>query len=187
MPACLGRSGSDIRPAAPDWTGPGSDRRTSQAYDTTRVSLPRVTPAATGHGPDHPRTTGQHHSHSRRHSTGHNQTERLLTCQTRRPTRPARTALVRPRLTVGSQLLNSRLQVRVLPGAQQLSGAQHSSSSVAPSGGVERPGREDALRAIDPSACPRSWRTCGPRRLRRQSEPDLVATQGGATAGTAIP
>ena len=36
-----------------------------------------------------------------------------------------------------------------------------------------------ALRAIDSSACPRSWRTCGPRRLRRQSEPDLVATQGG--------
>jgi hypothetical protein len=34
--------------------------------------------------------------------------------------------------------------------------------------------------------CPRSWRTCGPRRLRRQAEPDLVATQGGA-AGTPQP
>jgi hypothetical protein len=45
-----------------------------------------------------------------------------------------------------------------------------------PYGGVERTDRADALRAIDSSACPRSWRTCGPRRLRRQSQPDLVAT-----------
>jgi hypothetical protein len=29
---------------------------------------------------------------------------------------------------------------------------------------------QGALRAIDPSACPRSWRTFGPRRLRRQSQ-----------------
>jgi hypothetical protein len=47
-------------------------------------------------------------------------------------------------------------------------------------GGVERPGRVDALRAIDASACPRSWRTFGPRRLRRQSEPALVTTRGDA-------
>jgi hypothetical protein len=39
-----------------------------------------------------------------------------------------------------------------------------------------------ALRAIDPSARPRSWRTFGPRHLRRQSEPDLVATQCGAAS-----
>jgi hypothetical protein len=36
-----------------------------------------------------------------------------------------------------------------------------------PSGGVERPGRVDALRAIDSTAWPRSWRTFGPRPLRR--------------------
>jgi hypothetical protein len=47
-------------------------------------------------------------------------------------------------------------------------------------GGVERPHRVDALRAIDSSARPRSWRTVGPRRLRRQSQPALVATHGGA-------
>ena len=39
-----------------------------------------------------------------------------------------------------------------------------------------------ALRAIDPSARPRSWRTCGPRHLRRRSAPDLVATQCGAAS-----
>jgi hypothetical protein len=36
---------------------------------------------------------------------------------------------------------------------------------------VERTTRVDALRAIDSSGRPRSWRTCGPRRLRRQSQP----------------
>ena len=40
--------------------------------------------------------------------------------------------------------------------------------------GADRP--QGALRAIDSSACPRSWRTCGPRRLRRQSQPGLFAT-----------
>jgi hypothetical protein len=34
-----------------------------------------------------------------------------------------------------------------------------------------------ALGAIDASARPRSWRTCGPRRLRGQSMPALLATQ----------
>jgi hypothetical protein len=32
-------------------------------------------------------------------------------------------------------------------------------------------GPSDALRVIDLTACPRSWRTCGPRRLRRKSAP----------------
>jgi hypothetical protein len=41
--------------------------------------------------------------------------------------------------------------------------------------GAAAPG--GALRAIDPSARPRSWRTCGPRRLRRQSQRAVVATQ----------
>ena len=43
----------------------------------------------------------------------------------------------------------------------------------------------DALGAIDASACPRSWRTCGPRRLRRQSQPALIAAQGDAAANPA--
>jgi hypothetical protein len=47
-----------------------------------------------------------------------------------------------------------------------------------PSGGdAARP--SGALRAVDSSACPRCWRTCGPHRLRRQSQPDLAATQRG--------
>ena len=41
---------------------------------------------------------------------------------------------------------------------------------------------QGALRAIHSSACPRSWRTCGPRRLRRQSQACLVAAQS-AMAG----
>jgi hypothetical protein len=41
-----------------------------------------------------------------------------------------------------------------------------------------------ALRAIDASARPRSWRTFGPRRLRRQSELALAVTQGGRAGGT---
>jgi hypothetical protein len=40
--------------------------------------------------------------------------------------------------------------------------------------GAARP--QGALRAIDASACPHSWRTFGPRRLRRQLEDGLVAT-----------
>jgi hypothetical protein len=54
--------------------------------------------------------------------------------------------------------------------------AEHNCPVHIPSGGVERPSRVDALRAIDPSACLRSWRTRGPRRLRRRSQPVLVAT-----------
>jgi hypothetical protein len=37
--------------------------------------------------------------------------------------------------------------------------------------GSRAPRRADPLRPIDPVARPRSWRTFGPRRLRRQSEP----------------
>jgi hypothetical protein len=56
--------------------------------------------------------------------------------------------------------------------------------TVAPAGRVPDllralPPIRGALRAIDLSARPRSWRTFSPRRLRRQSEPGLVATQGG--------
>jgi hypothetical protein len=63
-------------------------------------------------------------------------------------------------------------------------GRAHQCWSV-PRGGVERPGRVDALRAIDSSACPRSWRTGGPRRLRRQTQacPSRYAGWSGMTEG----
>jgi hypothetical protein len=41
---------------------------------------------------------------------------------------------------------------------------------------------QGALRAIDSTAHPRSWRTCGPRRLRRQSRLALLTTHRGAVA-----
>jgi hypothetical protein len=47
-----------IRSAAPVWADAGSSGRTSPAHDTRGSVIPRVTPAATGHGPDHHRTTG---------------------------------------------------------------------------------------------------------------------------------
>jgi DNA-binding transcriptional ArsR family regulator len=61
-----------------------------------------------------------------------------------------------------------------VPGSQAPSSAwpPWGSGAAAPSG---------ALRAIDPSAQPRFGPAFGRRRLRRQSEPALVATQGGAT------
>ena len=45
-----------------------------------------------------------------------------------------------------------------------------------PLGGVERPRRMVRCVRLMDSARSRSWRTCGPRRLRRQSQPVLVAT-----------
>jgi hypothetical protein len=57
----------------------------------------------------------------------------------------------------------------------RLTGPPQGSGAARPSG---------ALRAIDSSAWPRSWRTCGPRRLRRQSQPALVATYSGAEGTT---
>jgi hypothetical protein len=47
--------------------------------------------------------------------------------------------------------------------------------------GAAAPG--GALRAIDSSARPCSWWTFGPHHLRRQSEPALVTTHGGADLG----
>jgi len=53
---------------------------------------------------------------------------------------------------------------------------------LAPLGGVVRPRRVVRFaRLIDP-ARPRSWRTFGPRRLRRPSEPVRIATRGGTAA-----
>ena len=54
-----------------------------------------------------------------------------------------------------------------------------------PSGGSGAAAPGGALRAIDASAQPQSWRTCGPRRLQRQSQPALIAAQGDAAANPA--
>jgi hypothetical protein len=50
---------------------------------------------------------------------------------------------------------------------------------LAPLGAVVRPRRKVRFARLIHAARPRSWRTFGPRRLRRQSEPALIATQGG--------
>jgi transposase len=42
---------------------------------------------------------------------------------------------------------------------------------------MERPRRVVRFVRLIHTTRPRSWRTCGPRRLRRQSEPDSAATQ----------
>jgi hypothetical protein len=49
-----------------------------------------------------------------------------------------------------------------------------------PSGGVERPRRVVRFARLIHRRGRAFWRTCGPRRLRRQSQPDLNATHGGA-------
>jgi hypothetical protein len=56
------------------------------------------------------------------------------------------------------------------PQKPRLTGPPRGSCAAAPSG---------ALRAIDSTARPRSWRTYGPRRLRRQSDADHIVTQRG--------
>jgi hypothetical protein len=43
---------------------------------------------------------------------------------------------------------------------------------------VVRPRRVVRFARLIHAARPRSWRTCGPRRLRRQSQPELAATHG---------
>jgi hypothetical protein len=53
--------------------------------------------------------------------------------------------------------------------------------------GVERPRRKVRFARLIHAARPRSWRTCGPRRLRRQYQPALVATDGGPVARPASP
>ena len=50
--------------------------------------------------------------------------------------------------------------------------------------GAARP--QGALRAIDSTACPHSWRTCGPRRLRRQSDADGIATERGCSVAEGV-
>jgi hypothetical protein len=68
----------------------------------------------------------------------------------------------------------SLLRYRAAP--RRLLGSHEAASSRSP-GPLHEPPRgssaaapRGALRAIDRSACPRSWRTCGSRRLRRQSQ-----------------
>jgi hypothetical protein len=51
---------------------------------------------------------------------------------------------------------------------------------LAPLGGVERACRKVRFARLIHAAGARSWRTFGPRRLRRQFEPALAATQGGS-------
>jgi len=53
-----------------------------------------------------------------------------------------------------------------------------------PHAGSGAAGRGDAVRAIDASGCPRSRRTCGPRRLRRQLKRAWVAAHGGTAWST---
>ena len=48
--------------------------------------------------------------------------------------------------------------------------AERISAGHAPLGGVERPRRVVRFARLIHAARPRSWRTCGPRRLRRQSQ-----------------
>jgi hypothetical protein len=43
---------------------------------------------------------------------------------------------------------------------------------------VERPRRNERFAQLIQWRGRAFWRTCGPRRLRRQSQPDLVATHG---------
>ena len=57
-PTTLGRSSSYIRPAAPVPGRSRQQRADKSAHDTTGSVIPRVTPAATGRGPDHHRTEG---------------------------------------------------------------------------------------------------------------------------------
>jgi hypothetical protein len=85
--------------------------------------------------------------------------------------------LASPRATVAEAL---NLTLIPLPAARYpLAGRRPVTAGCAPLGsGAARPG--GALRAIDASACPRCWRTFGPRRRRRRSEPALVATHGAA-------
>ena len=146
--------------------------------------------------------------HSAGHSARHHTTSQDRLSWTMHPTRPARTALCGTAWTVVGRLLIRRLQVRVLPGAQKLQvrglklaeGNDLLAPVAIPSlkrvalralldtvlgrlrehgpSGSRAARSQGALRAIDSSARPRSWRTCGPRRLRRQSQPALVATQG---------
>jgi hypothetical protein len=74
----------------------------------------------------------------------------------------------------------SRVQVRDY--LEQPAAAQPPPAHALPRGsGAARP--SGALRAIDSTAWPRSWRTCGPRRLRRQSQacPHCHAAWYGAT------
>jgi hypothetical protein len=53
---------------------------------------------------------------------------------------------------------------------------------LAPLGGVERPRRAVRFARLIHSARPRSWRTFGPRRLRRPSDAARIATTGGGAA-----
>jgi hypothetical protein len=91
----------------------------------------------------------------------------------RRPGDPAHP----PQLGGGDPYVNGYVNPYVIPYALGVrtpgSGSQGCLSSTEALRGRGAAAPQGALRAIDPSA-PRSWRTYGPRRLRRQSKPALV-------------
>src|SRR6266511_1654680 len=74
----------------------------------------------------------------------------------------------------------SRRSVTVLLAPLRVTEFQHSLTYwLAPLGGVERPRRAVRFARLIDRRVRALWRTCGPRRLRRPSQPDLAATQGG--------
>jgi hypothetical protein len=86
-----------------------------------------------------------------------------------------------PRRIVGISI-TERL-VRDYP--DEPSGAQPRATHSPPRGsGAATP--QGALRAIDSTVRPRSWRTFGPRRLRRQSDADRIATERGRSEAGAV-
>ena len=57
------------------------------------------------------------------------------------------------------------------------------SGAGAPSRGVKREAERTRFARLIDQPGPRPWRTCGPRRLRRQSASGLIATDGGGRPG----
>ena len=57
------------------------------------------------------------------------------------------------------------------------------SGAGAPSRGVEREAERTRFARLIHAARPRSWRTCGPRRLQWQAESGLIAAHGGGQSG----
>jgi len=83
-------------------------------------------------------------------------------------------------LTLAPDLRSLRPAQRSAACSPRLPGVTETSSATAvcswPPRGSGAAAPDGALRAADPSARPRSWRTCGPRRLRRHSQTGLITT-----------
>jgi hypothetical protein len=89
----------------------------------------------------------------------------------RSPAAHRATRLTRPSL--GAATLRESLR---RPPAYPLTAERPNHRWSCPLGGSGAARPRGALRAIDATAWPRSWWTCGPRRLRRLSTPALLAT-----------